>query len=542
MEDPNSDDWLPPGWTVEVRVRKNGKRDKYYISPSSGLKFNSKVEVFRHLDYVQNKASIQRISHNVVVEKGIAEGLPPGWMKKTRITTKGDTIRRDPYYIDPVSGYAFRSIKGVEHYLKSGEIGRRSAFKPKDQDDSDIELKADKFSSAGVSTKPTLSVSMSHSSDFDMIVNDQQVPRPASVGKYTPMPISEHISSAVGTELTSSVLSRDESSDQKEGKDGLTGSTLVPGCTDEDAQENPVQENAETKHGTEKSQTRNRQRKYKKEINLPRRASKRLAGIKVDPVPELKTRNRPRRAAVKQSGEEETIINADKSPNILPNDLAKQCNVLGDESGNGNKVDAMFDYNLDIPLREILTDPCIAFAIQTLTGVTFETSKNSQISSETLAAAEGNGKKTNGLNDDKERCNVFSSPENYAIPQQEAGVAKNDDKANENAGSSSEKTLGISWMDPCIEFAIKTLTGTVPLDSDQNPKNCLQQQLSSSNTQHSDMALSSDHYCNQYFGTQNPMFRKSFVDPTMQHTRNVGMGNSAGARLPHCGEDRRNVC
>ncbi|KAK7283655.1 hypothetical protein RIF29_13330 [Crotalaria pallida] len=64
MEDPNSDDWLPPGWTVEVRVRKNGKRDKYYIAPSSGLKLKSRVEVFRHLDHAQNKVSIQKISNN----------------------------------------------------------------------------------------------------------------------------------------------------------------------------------------------------------------------------------------------------------------------------------------------------------------------------------------------------------------------------------------------------------------------------------------------------------------------------------------------
>ena len=30
MEDQNSDDWLPPGWTVQVRVRKGGKRDKVF--------------------------------------------------------------------------------------------------------------------------------------------------------------------------------------------------------------------------------------------------------------------------------------------------------------------------------------------------------------------------------------------------------------------------------------------------------------------------------------------------------------------------------
>nr|KYP36842.1 hypothetical protein KK1_042006 [Cajanus cajan] len=463
MEEPNSDDWLPPGWTVEVRVRKNGKRDKYYFSPSNGLKFNSKVEVFRYLDNAQNKVSIQKISSNVVVEKAIAEGLPPGWVKKTRITTKGDTVRRDPYYIDPLSGYTFRSIKDVDRHLQSGVI-RRSALKPKDKDGIDMELKAGKSLSASVTLKPTLSVSMGQSSDLNMIANDQQTPRPASSGEYKSVPISDFISNqcAVGTELTSSVLSGPKSSDQKEGK-------VCSGCTNEDAQEKQLQENSETKHGTEKSHAEDRhcKNKHKKDISLPRRTSKRLAGIKVDPVPELKTRNRSRRASIKQSSEEETITIFDNYPNSLPDGLAKQFNV----------------------------------------------------------------------------------------PEEPAGDAKTNDKAkNENAGGpSSEEVHDMSWMDPCIEFAIKTLTGTIPLDSDQkNPKNCLQQQLNSSINQHSEKALSSvslyniyqsDYYCSQYFGTQKLMFEQSFVDPSLQHTRNVGIGNSAGARLSHCGEDtRRNVC
>lgn len=498
MEEQNSDDWLPPGWTVEVRIRKNGKRDKYYFSPSSVLKFNSKVEVFRYLNSAQNRISIQKISPNVIVEKAMAEGLPPGWEKKTGITTKGDM-------------------------------------------------------SEPVTMKRTVSVRMGRNSDLDMIANDQQIPKSTSSGEYVHVPISECISNqcVVGTELTSSVLPQTGSSYQKQGKVGLAQRALVSGCTDDDAQEKQLQENSETEHGTKKASSQDRQsrKRQKKGINLPRRASKRLAGIKVDPVPELKTRNR--RVAVKQSGEEETVTNADKSPTSMPDGVAKQFN-------------AKFDYTLDFPLKELLTDPCIAFAIQTLTGETFEITKIAQTSpefktsqhSETSAAAaagavgEGNVKKSNdGLGD-----NTFSSPKNLAILQERAGGdTKTNDKAkNENPEPSSDRTLDMSWMDPCIEFAIKTLTGTIPLDSDQNPKNCLQQQLSSSSNQHSEMALSSvsvdniyqtDYYGSQHFGTQKPVFKQSFVDPPLQRTRNNGVENSAGARLPHCGEDtRRNVC
>ena len=32
MEDQTTDDWLPPGWKVEVRQRRNGKKDKVSVN------------------------------------------------------------------------------------------------------------------------------------------------------------------------------------------------------------------------------------------------------------------------------------------------------------------------------------------------------------------------------------------------------------------------------------------------------------------------------------------------------------------------------
>ncbi|XP_057762023.1 uncharacterized protein LOC130982162 isoform X3 [Arachis stenosperma] len=490
MEDPSSGDCLPQGWTVEVKVRKNGRRDKYYFSPSSGLKFSSKVEVFRHLENARNKVGIRRVADN--------------------------------YYIDPASGYVFRSLRDVDRYLESGEIGR-NAFKPKDN--GDTELKADKFSPVST-TKPTVSVSMGLSSDSDRISNDQQDQKPVCSAEYASTPISENTSAQCMMGTKSTTLG----SDQIEGK-----------ASEEDSQAKQLPQN-------EKSQKRQRR---KKEINLPRRSSKRLAGIQLDPVPELVTRSRARRAAVKQSGQGETIRNEDKSSNSLPNAAAKRMNVTdgGSETkcksesaanmlqstkfstperlpnkptqedgsnkdqecfsfwpqeNNATMKDHVLDYSHEFPLKELLQDPCIAFAIQTLTGETFEMQVSGESSehSEALTANMGG--------DDKGGCNVFSHPENYAIiPQQHAGAAETAIKTNENqtGSSSSEKEPDVSWMDPCIEFAIKTLTGSIPLDSEQNPKNCIQQQLSSSNTNPGDMAYK-----------QEPMFKESFVDPTASST------------------------
>ncbi|TKY51281.1 methyl-CpG-binding domain-containing protein 13 [Spatholobus suberectus] len=389
--------------------------------------------------------------------------------------------------------------------------------------------------------KPTLSVSMDQSSSLASLANDHQIPNPAHVGESTS--ISVHISniaydlcllhniSVVGTELTSFVLS--EGLDQKDRKFGLAESAFVPCCTDGAALEKHLTESAQTKHEIEKAKNGLRKYKHKKEINLPRRASKRLAGIKVDPVPELKTSNRARRVAVNQSYEGKMITNVDERPCCLPIGIVKQFDAVEAKSGqseyyygklstpeklpekiveehgtdkdqecfsfwpleNQGTVEGKLDYSLDLPLGELLTDPCITLAIQTLTGVTFETYyKSSQMSSETLAAAEGQN-----IGDEREGSKyVLSPPENLTIPKECAAAAADDDeightdKGNENPGPSSETPLDISWMDPCIEFAIKTLTGsgTIPLDTNSNSKNFLQRQLGSSNAHgHCEMAL-----------------------------------------------------
>ncbi|KAJ7533702.1 hypothetical protein O6H91_13G060500 [Diphasiastrum complanatum] len=48
-----SPDWLPDGWTTEIRIRELGNtagtKDKYYVDPSNGRRFRSKKEVMEYL-------------------------------------------------------------------------------------------------------------------------------------------------------------------------------------------------------------------------------------------------------------------------------------------------------------------------------------------------------------------------------------------------------------------------------------------------------------------------------------------------------------
>ncbi|XP_004503754.1 uncharacterized protein [Cicer arietinum] len=66
---------------------------------------------------------------NAVGEKSTVEDLPLGWIKEVKIRKNGNGIKKDWFYTDPVSGYVFRSKMDVLRYLESGDIGK-CAIKP----------------------------------------------------------------------------------------------------------------------------------------------------------------------------------------------------------------------------------------------------------------------------------------------------------------------------------------------------------------------------------------------------------------------------
>ncbi|KAM7531242.1 hypothetical protein LguiB_034652 [Lonicera macranthoides] len=185
----NSPDWLPSGWTVEVKVRNYGRKDKCYIDPASGCKFYSKPEVSRYLETVnagrvgqkktgassvtkrdvngvtkgksssttdasqnykttrsksciskEEKSGIGKPSiDNVVTESGTPDELPTGWIKEIKARKSMNRIRKYTYYTDPVSGYVFSSKKDALRYVETGDIDS-CVVKPKKRDMNDQEL------------------------------------------------------------------------------------------------------------------------------------------------------------------------------------------------------------------------------------------------------------------------------------------------------------------------------------------------------------------------------------------------------------------
>ncbi|KAF9668329.1 hypothetical protein SADUNF_Sadunf15G0117400 [Salix dunnii] len=823
MGDPKSDDWLPEGWRVEVKVRKNGKKDKFYFPPMGGFRFNSKIEVSRYL----NRSNDQQSSNKVVIEKTVPEGLPPGWTKEIKITKKGGRIRRDPFYIDPVSGYVFRSMKDAHRYIESGVVGR-PAFKRTCKDNNGVELEDDKTcvgasitsfyshifiypvnqifssiassnlfiikvflvivfcysghslfwsvqSSDGLSMSPavvekldlevnetpssitgdlslkayeiakheqilnsastgeciivtehaseqyesvgkkqklevnrtqslitsgqslksckiaedeqTLNLAYAeeytavseHASDqcvsiakkhnlevsempspivsdqtwkSSVIAKDEQVFDSASRGECTT--VSEHnsdqcvsatkkqrlavertpssiisdqsmksceiskdkqilasastgecttvskytsIQCGVGTESSSSEFPEDKGSSQTEEKCDSVKTSFVNDPSQGVPEDKLLLEVGETRK--EIKRVRLRKSKKKNDINLPRRASKRLAGIPLAPTPELKAITRVRRAAVEPSNEKIASTSEQASCRDLDTELntknafdtSKSTEMLmvsnesehgivdmehAGEAGSGKVGDEKHGFAVvsslgkltsaehggkietannsgekpglpfDLPLEELWQDPCIAFAIKTLTGASVDSDSIKVSPGSSINEFVGLA----SLDEHAGKEDIGNSGDLF-IPEHARGV-ETSNNADEKPVSPLNLPFADAWSDPCIEFAIKTLTGAIPLDFDV-VQDCLPQQAGSLQQQQRQQESSgftlpnvgefcqTGFLCQQFSTSEKPSFNQAaLVGPALPHTKHVNLGYSAGPSRRQHNEERIN--
>lgn len=158
---------LPSSWTIEFKGSDEEKRE-CYIDPETGREFHSMLEVSEYLntlntskptektednppsetttpekskpadvaeDISENKQeSSEKSSDKKAVSGTQVEGLPPGWIKEVVIRRAKGKTRKDPYYLDPSSDYAFLSKLDVLRYLESGDI-EKCAIKPRKKSD-----------------------------------------------------------------------------------------------------------------------------------------------------------------------------------------------------------------------------------------------------------------------------------------------------------------------------------------------------------------------------------------------------------------------
>ncbi|KAF4400171.1 hypothetical protein G4B88_019380 [Cannabis sativa] len=561
MPEPKSHDGLPPGWKVKVKVRPDGrKKDKYYSAPSNGPTFNSRVEALRYLGTPLN-------NHDQL-------------KKKNKATSKQ---AQKIQYTDPFSKNVFHSMKAVIQYVETEEQGM-VAQNTKGSTEKDLE--DNKTFSTSVIQQSAVSkarrhINFSQSSNMNDIEQEEQ-PH-SSTQLLAP---SEHEDQCeTGVAMSNSDLQEAQVQEPKRGEGGnaVSPSKKYP----KDQLINPENEKAE--HGLCKS-------KKEKVPELPRRASKRLAGLEVDPVPELRPRTRARRAAVEQSCDEVAGLEEDPMPELKPRTRARRaaveqsCDEVAEleldpvpelkprtrarraaveqshdkvagtdkDSAHGNGVtntsktaeseeqvgnveaitncsknqgshgcslasenprreqqrnvesgDTKLGFPIDLPFHELLTDPCIAFAIRTLTGINFGCSESSEVLPGSITSSEhfsvnmasdmfkvetDNMVGTKGGSSKTFPSGNISSLEEHS---------ESETRADEKLVSPIEFPSEESWQDPCIEFAIKTLTDDIPENYEQNIQQYFEQQLSLGGPGQSDHNTSLiDKFCQAEYSRQ----------------------------------------
>ncbi|KFK26832.1 hypothetical protein AALP_AA8G299600 [Arabis alpina] len=280
---------------VEIRVRKNGRKDK------------------------------------VIVEQSAAEGLPEGWIKKLELTIRtGRKIRRDPFFIDPKSGYIFQSFRDASRYVETGRIGnyarklKESTIEEDASENGKIALPRESLDLTSgdnllekekiniyvrSSKRRNLSSSDEHPENCELNSDLSNVTSQVleDLGKKDEakdtienQPVAKRV-----TRSQAKVSKNEEdldlkrktpsSSNGKPGKD--TVKSRLRSASSQDLEKESVMKEEEVQDSTEKRITRSKAKVKKNELSnsVTRRASKRLAGIELDPTPELKTRTKAQR-------------------------------------------------------------------------------------------------------------------------------------------------------------------------------------------------------------------------------------------------------
>ncbi|ONI07006.1 hypothetical protein PRUPE_5G094800 [Prunus persica] len=268
-------------------------------------------------------------ANKVDVEKHNVEDLPSGWTKEIKVKRVANRLRRDPYYTDPVSGYVFRSKNAVMHYLETGEISRH-AFKPKNKCTNELTLINDEsheitpssatkrqkfkhpvtrqqhYEDKGSSEISGLELPETESSNLQ----DKRVPTESGVAvaltadvvqeKHLPEDIVEECprtmedcppirSSQPKPEVADihegkRSLLKVEHSATDPGKIILAGNEPVLTPAADTLNENNSLKIVMEKGNVRTTQTGSRKSKSKEKLNLPRRSSKRLAGLEPEQV------------------------------------------------------------------------------------------------------------------------------------------------------------------------------------------------------------------------------------------------------------------
>ncbi|CAI9093985.1 OLC1v1029613C1 [Oldenlandia corymbosa var. corymbosa] len=538
-------EWLPRGWMVDPRSRKNGPSAgstyKIYVELKTGRKFRSKTQVMKYLESVGSnstpknqkqvgngykclkqdalqdpqpmvdKSIITGENNNLVVgitfeefsadkyltqdaapnrqplvdnsvisgkddndmvkmalqfdykvvdRSSVLDGFPPGWVKESR-PRKMDS-RKDPYYIDPISGYEFRSKMDARRYLETGDIRscrikpRKSVVKFEDDasapktDSLNIDPIAIDYHGA-LSGSPTAVLQSSN-------LSEAKKSKERETYSISTSPSSTTMDANEDKKLTCEVLECCGSEHSSEAN--IKGSNPYAKLNDDRAvsittnaelqDQKPAEDQLDIKPPDNLAKSKKR-----KSRNIPARSSKRLSGQEPDIQPMMLSSGRVLRAASKKSQKEvnasvkEQKAAADGLPHPL--DINVKSELPADPRFScTSSLETEIRCNIEKPLVcQVVPEPP-------------DLPSSCKVASLQTDMRNNNNKPYLGQD----------------VPDRAVGQP-----GEENPGSQDWYPFGDSLSDPCYEFAFKTLTGEIPLEETLAFHNLFQQSSEGSCTQ-----------------------------------------------------------
>ncbi|CAN6718804.1 unnamed protein product [Malus baccata var. baccata] len=135
----SSPDWLPPGWSVQSRSQKRGRKIEFYTHLETGKKFFSKDDAMRYIKMQNTRGEkpqptlVNIPDHSEEVPSQLEvdptecpEWLPNGWKVELRTRQSGVQVGKEyKCYIDPSGECTFYSKPEVFRYLKT--VKRKSS-------------------------------------------------------------------------------------------------------------------------------------------------------------------------------------------------------------------------------------------------------------------------------------------------------------------------------------------------------------------------------------------------------------------------------
>ncbi|CAI9759402.1 unnamed protein product [Fraxinus pennsylvanica] len=372
----DSPEWLPPGWITEERTRKSGslmgKTYMVYIEPSTGRKFYTKPTVTKYLETVKHTGNTTK--------------------KIKSLSEVGETLSEQPE--------TSRRL-----FLGKGSCDRNSSATPEPES-----LNQDNFVEKNADIEKT----------FEDIDTEIQV---------------------TDDKIAVSFLGGDSLNEQK-----------FPGSVTEEQIHKALDSRKSKKRGTP---------------SLPRRTSKRPAGCVPESLPNLGLSTQALQATTKKSAHENAAANEfpwhpETEPAREVTYSASIGKELVPEIDPPNNDEKPLAQNLAIPnmqknqeasARKV--DGANKFAQEPDTEPAQEVANHPYIGKEPVLERESS-------------ITVQIDPsENLTIPNVQTSREATGQKVEHNTKSQDSQVdfpFGNFWSDPCLEFAVQTLTGAIPVE------------------------------------------------------------------------------